>query len=70
MRSVTNGTKLLTVLEVSERLALKPATIRKMMYLRQIPVVRPTKRAVRIREEDVEAIIAGGLTPARKDGLK
>lgn len=60
--------RLLRVDEVAERLGLKPATVRKMIYQRRIPVVRPTKRAVRIREEDVEAIIRLGLTPARREG--
>lgn len=60
--------KLLRVPEVAERLGLKPATIRKMIYRRELPVVRPTRRAVRIREEDIEALIKQRFTPARQDG--
>ena len=59
--------RLLRVDEVAERLGLKPATVRKMIWRREIPVVRPTKRAVRIREEDVAAIIRLGLTQARQE---
>lgn len=62
--------RLLRVDEVAERLALKPATVRKMIWRREIPVVRPTKRAVRIREEDVAAIIRLGLTQARQEGRR
>lgn len=53
--------RLLRVEEAVERLGLRPSTIRNMIWRRQIPVVRPTKRAVRIREEDIEAIIRLGL---------
>lgn len=61
--------KLLRVHEVAERLGLQPSTIRKMLYLRQLPVVRPTKRTVRVREEDVEALIRIGYRP-RRDGAQ
>jgi excisionase family DNA binding protein len=59
--------RLMRVDEAAERLGLKPATIRKI-FRREIPVVRPTKRAVRIREDDVEALIRLGLTPSRREG--
>ena len=62
--------KLLRAEQVAERLGLKVATIRKMIYRREIPVVRPTRRAVRVREEDVEALIRVGLTPARREGRR
>lgn len=62
--------RLLRVDEVAERLGLKPATVRKMIWRREVPVVRPTKRAVRIREEDVAAIIRLGLTQARQEGRR
>ena len=61
------GQRLLRCDEVADRLGLKVATVRKLIYLRQIPIVRPTKRAVRVREEDVEAIIRLGLVPARRE---
>ena len=60
--------RLTRVDEAAERLGLKPATIRKMIFRREIPVVRPTKRTVRIREDDVEALIRLGLTPSRREG--
>ncbi len=56
--------KLLRVDEVAELLGLRPSTVRKLIYLRAIPVVRPTKRAVRVRQGDVEAIIRRGHQPA------
>lgn len=59
-------TRLLRVPEVAERLGLQPSTVRKMIYLRHLPVVRPTKRAVRVREEDVEALIRVGYRPPRQ----
>lgn len=52
--------------ECAERLGLKVATIRKMIYRREIPVVRPTKRAVRVREDDIDEIIRRGYQPARR----
>lgn len=58
--------KLLRISEAADRLGLKPATIRKMLYRRELPVVRPTKRAVRIREEDIEALIKRHFTPANQ----
>lgn len=60
------ASKLLRISEAAERLGLKPATIRKMLYRRELPVVRPTKRAVRIKEEDIEVLIKRHYTPARQ----
>lgn len=60
------ATKLLRIAEAAERLGLKPATIRKMIYRREIPVVRPTPRAVRIKEEDIETLIKRHYTPVRQ----
>ena len=57
--------RLLRVEEVAERLGLRPSTIRKMLATRQLARVYPSKRAVRVREEDVEAVIRGGYCPAR-----
>jgi excisionase family DNA binding protein len=55
--------RLLRVEEAAHQLGLKPSTIRKLIYLRQLPAVRPTKRAVRVREADVEALIRVGYRP-------
>ena len=52
--------RLLRIDEAAHRLGLKPSTVRKLVSRGQIPVVRPTKRAVRIREEDVDALIRVG----------
>lgn len=60
------ASKLLRISEAADRLGLKPATIRKMLYRRELPVVRPTKRAVRIKEEDIEALIKRRYTPVRQ----
>ena len=51
--------RLLTVFQAADALALKPATIRKMILQRRLPVVR-IGRAVRIKEADVEGIIRQG----------
>lgn len=57
--------RLLRVGEAAERLGLKEATVRRMIYDRAIPVVRPTGgRAVRIRASDLEAIMRRGYQPA------
>lgn len=57
--------KLLTVPEAAECLALKPATIRKLISRRRIPCVR-LGRAVRLREEDLQALARIGLQPVRE----
>jgi excisionase family DNA binding protein len=56
--------RLLRVNEAAERLGLKPSTIRKMILLRRIAIVRPTPRSVRISEATIEAIIQKGYRPA------
>lgn len=56
--------RLLRIEEAAQQLGLKPSTVRKLIYLGQIPAVHPTKRAVRVREEDVEALIRVGYRPA------
>jgi excisionase family DNA binding protein len=52
--------KLLRVDEAAHILGLRPSTIRKLIYQRQLHVVRPTKRAVRLREDDIEALCRAG----------
>jgi excisionase family DNA binding protein len=56
--------RLLRIDEAAHRLGLKPSTIRKLISHGEIPAVRPTKRAVRVREEDVEALIRVGRRAA------
>ncbi len=55
--------KLLRVEEVAERLGLKVSTVRLMIYKGELPSVHPTRKAVRVREEDVEALIRVGYRP-------
>ena len=62
--------RLLRVDEVADRLGLKPSTVRKLIYLRQIPAVHPTKRAVRVREEDVEALCRVGYRAGQRGGSR
>ena len=52
--------RLLRIDEAAERLALKPRTVRKLIRLGKLPAVRPTLRAVRVREDEVEALIRLG----------
>ena len=59
--------RLLRIDEAAHRLGLKPSTVRKLIYLKEIPSVHPTRRAVRVREEDVEALIRLGYPLASPD---
>jgi excisionase family DNA binding protein len=51
--------KLLTVRQAAEFLALRPSTIRKMIFERRLPVVR-IGRSVRIKESDLDGIVRDG----------
>ena len=58
-------TQLLTVREAADRLKLQPTTLWRMIWRRELPIVRPTgRRAVRIREADLEALIFAGIQGA------
>lgn len=59
--------KLLRVEEVAQRLGFKDSGVRRLIFERRIPVVK-LGRAVRIREEDVDAIIKAGFRPAKGEG--
>jgi excisionase family DNA binding protein len=59
--------KLLTVPEAAERLRLQPSTIRKWIFERRLAYVRVGRRAVRIREADIEKLIRHKYIPALKD---
>ena len=56
--------KLLRVEQVAERLGLRPPTVRLMISKCHLPSVRPARKAVRVREEDVEALIRAGYRSA------
>jgi|CXWL01.1.fsa_nt_gi excisionase family DNA binding protein len=56
--------RLLTVEEAAQRLRLKPATIRRMIFQRRIDTVRPSVRAVRVPQSAIEKILAAGFRPA------
>jgi excisionase family DNA binding protein len=54
--------QLLTVKEAAQRLACTEAAIRKWLYQRRLPAVK-VGRLVRLREADLEAVIARGVRP-------
>jgi len=58
--------KLCNAEEAAQFLGLKVATIRRLTYMRELPVVRPTgRRAVRYRLSDLEALLRMRTQPAR-----
>lgn len=58
--------RLLTISEASERLGLKPATMRFWIWTRKIEHVK-VGRAVRVREDTIEQLIQRGTVPARRE---
>jgi excisionase family DNA binding protein len=64
-----NDMRLLTILETSERLGLKPATVRFWIWTRKIEHVK-VGRAVRIREETVRDLIENGTVPALRSAAR
>jgi excisionase family DNA binding protein len=60
--------RLLPIDEAATLLALRVSTLRKMVLMRQIPVVRITgKRAVRFRLSDLQSLIEMRRSPAVAD---
>jgi excisionase family DNA binding protein len=59
--------KLLRIDEAADRLGLKTSTVRKLIYLGQIPAVRPTKRAVRVREDVIDALATRGYVAGNSE---
>jgi excisionase family DNA binding protein len=55
--------QLLSVEDAARRLALRPGTVRKLIYARRLPAVK-IGRAVRVREADLSALINFGYRPA------
>lgn len=58
--------RLLTVPEAADRLRLQPCTVRKWIFERRLAYVRVGRRAVRIRESDLEKLTHENYTPALK----
>jgi len=61
--------KLLTIPEASERLGLKPSTLRFWIWTRRIEYVK-VGRAVRIPERTIEGIIDQGTMPAQVEPVQ
>jgi len=59
--------RLLTIADAAARAANSPAWWRKLAARRQIPVIK-LGRSSRLREEDVNRIIAEGFRPAERRG--
>ncbi len=58
--------RLLTADEAAAYLGLKVGTIRRLTWMQELPVVRPTgKRAVRYRLGDLQALLKIRSQPAR-----
>ena len=58
--------RLLRVTEISERTGLPAASVRKMIFLKQLPVVRIGRR-VAVPESAIDALISDNLEPAGND---
>lgn len=54
--------QLVTVKEAAQRLACTEAAVRKRLYQRRLPAVK-VGRLIRLRETDLEAMIAKGSRP-------
>jgi excisionase family DNA binding protein len=58
--------RLLTAEEAAQFLGLKVATIRRLTYTGELPIVRPTgRRAVRYRLRDLQDLLRMRTEPAR-----
>ena len=58
--------QLLTVNDVAHRLRVTPAMVRKLLFERRLPRVK-IGRCVRVREDDLEALIKLGMIPASQE---
>ena len=58
--------QLLRVPDFADRMAVQPSTVRKMIALRKIAVVR-IGRSVRIPEAEIERLQREGLRPRREE---
>jgi excisionase family DNA binding protein len=64
------NTKLVSVREAAERLAVRPGTLRLWIRLRRVPCVRVGERALRIPASAVEELIERGFVPAKSENLR
>ena len=64
-QSITENGELLRVPDAARLLGVKPATVRSWLLKREIPCVRLTPRAVRIKASDVQSIIERSYVPAK-----
>jgi excisionase family DNA binding protein len=64
------NTKLISVKEAAERLAVRPGTVRLWLRLRRLPSVRVGERALRIPADAIEALIERGFTPAQPENSR
>lgn len=62
-------TELLTINSAAARLSVSPLTLRKWIFQQRVPVVH-VFRSVRIREQDLQALIDFGYQPARRGANK
>ena len=62
-------TELFTVSEAADHLRVKVSTIRAWTLTRRLPFFK-VGRAVRIRREDVEQLLAKGFVPARPEACR
>ena len=56
--------QLLTIQQAASRCALSPRMIRKLITMTKLPAVK-IGRCVRLREDDLEALIRAGYMPMR-----
>jgi excisionase family DNA binding protein len=61
------NTKLISVKEAAERLAVRPGTVRLWLRLRRLPCVRVGARAIRVPADAVDELIERGFVPARPE---
>jgi excisionase family DNA binding protein len=61
--------RLLTITEASDRLGLKPSTMRFWIWTRKIAHVK-IGRAVRLREDTIEDLIQSGTVPATRSSAR
>jgi len=56
----TATTRLLTVPQAAARLTVSASTVRRLLVSGRLPAIRPSPGTVRLRESDLDELIAGG----------